>query len=277
MGRWTLLAMVVCAGASAASAQSIVVVRFIGEVISNDLVVGDLATASIGEPVEFDFACDAALGFEAPWGPATMLYPIELANTELRATASGTEFSFVPPASQQGESLIMTSGVTPGATDKDLFDLPRIVMLDGVYSMRLLASDAESTSFNSADLSLLPPSSDAGTFEDSIDDIMIWRIDGASDDPRVRPGTMHIRLLEYQMPIECEGDLADDLGTLGSRDGTVSFGDFLALLGLIGPCPGGLPGCAGDLADDFGTAGGDGMVSFGDFLFLLSQVGAICR
>lgn len=34
----------------------------------------------------------------------------------------------------------------------------------------------------------------------------------------------------------CLGDIADDFGTLGA-DGTVDFGDFLALLGLIGPCP----------------------------------------
>ena len=35
----------------------------------------------------------------------------------------------------------------------------------------------------------------------------------------------------------CIGDVADDFGTIGNEDGQVSFGDFLALLGLIGPCP----------------------------------------
>ena len=70
----------------------------------------------------------------------------------------------------------------------------------------------------------------------------------------------------------CVGDIADDFGTLGS-DGQVSFGDFLALLGLIGPCPGGNPGCTGDIADDFGTLGSDGQVSFGDFLALLGVIG----
>ncbi len=71
----------------------------------------------------------------------------------------------------------------------------------------------------------------------------------------------------------CPGDIADDFGTPGD-DGMVSFGDFLALLGLIGPCPGGTPGCTGDIADDFGTLnGGDGMVSFGDFLALLGLIG----
>ncbi len=70
----------------------------------------------------------------------------------------------------------------------------------------------------------------------------------------------------------CPGDIADDFGTLGG-DGMISFGDFLALLGLIGPCPGGMPGCTGDIADDFGTLGGDGMISFGDFLALLGLIG----
>ena len=69
----------------------------------------------------------------------------------------------------------------------------------------------------------------------------------------------------------CPGDIADDFGTLNA-DGQVSFGDFLALLGLIGPCTG-APGCTGDIADDFGTIGADGQVSFGDFLALLGLIG----
>ncbi len=73
-------------------------------------------------------------------------------------------------------------------------------------------------------------------------------------------------------PAACTGDIADDFGFIGP-DGMVSFGDFLALLGLIGPCPGGTPGCTGDIADDFGFLGGDGMVSFGDFLALLGLIG----
>ena len=73
-------------------------------------------------------------------------------------------------------------------------------------------------------------------------------------------------------PPVCVGDIADDFGTIGG-DGQVSFGDFLGLLGLIGPCPGGTPGCDGDIADDFGTLGGDGQVSFGDFLGLLGLIG----
>ncbi len=70
----------------------------------------------------------------------------------------------------------------------------------------------------------------------------------------------------------CAGDIADDFGTIGP-DGMVSFGDFLALLGFLGPCPGMAPACTGDIADDFGTTGPDGMISFGDFLALLGLVG----
>lgn len=81
---------------------------------------------------------------------------------------------------------------------------------------------------------------------------------------------------------ECTGDIADDFGfTLadgGGPDGIVDFGDFVALLGLIGPCSGGVPGCVGDIADDFGfTAadggGPDGLVDFGDFVALLVLIG----
>ena len=72
--------------------------------------------------------------------------------------------------------------------------------------------------------------------------------------------------------LPCPGDIADIFGTLGA-DGEVEFGDFLALLGLIGPCPGGTPGCTGDISDIFGTLGGDGEVEFGDFLALLGLIG----
>jgi choice-of-anchor B domain-containing protein len=89
-----------------------------------------------------------------------------------------------------------------------------------------------------------------------------------------------IEAINCEQTPACLGDFADDFGTVapaGGPDGTVSFGDFLALLGLIGPCQGGSPGCLGDLADDFGTiapAGGpDGAVSFGDFLALLGLIG----
>ncbi len=75
----------------------------------------------------------------------------------------------------------------------------------------------------------------------------------------------------FSIASPCPGDIADDFGTLGA-DGMVSFGDFLALLGLIGPCPA-TPECPGDIADDFGTLGNDGMVSFGDFLALLGLIG----
>ncbi len=92
-----------------------------------------------------------------------------------------------------------------------------------------------------------------------------------NDDGAPQNGSVHVFDLVCTLP--CPGDIADDFGTIGA-DGMVSFGDFLALLGLIGPCPGGTPGCVGDIADDFGTLnGGDGMVSFGDFLALLGLIG----
>ncbi len=40
----------------------------------------------------------------------------------------------------------------------------------------------------------------------------------------------------WSFSTRCLGDIADDFGTPGN-DGMISFGDFLALLGLIGPCP----------------------------------------
>ncbi len=76
--------------------------------------------------------------------------------------------------------------------------------------------------------------------------------------------------------LPCPGDIANELGEL-NPDGTVSFGDFMAMLTLVGPCPGMTPGCDGDIADNFGTpappGGPDGMVGFGDFLALLGLVG----
>ncbi len=95
------------------------------------------------------------------------------------------------------------------------------------------------------------------------------------NDPTVGSPGIEVDFDDVQLEalvIACAGDIADDFGTLGG-DGMVSFGDFLALLGLIGACPGGVPGCVGDIADDFGSLGADGMVSFGDFLALLGLIG----
>ncbi len=92
-----------------------------------------------------------------------------------------------------------------------------------------------------------------------------------NDDGISQNGSVHVFDLTCAVP--CPGDIADDFGTLGP-DGMVDFGDFLALLGVVGPCPGGTPGCVGDIADGFGTLnGGDGTVDFGDFLALLGLVG----
>jgi len=102
---------------------------------------------------------------------------------------------------------------------------------------------------------------------------VITALDTAEPNGALFGGGSIARLTITQVPAPaCDGDIADDFGTIGA-DGMVSFGDFLALLGLVGPCPGGIPGCDGDIADDFGTLGADGMVSFGDFLALLGLVG----
>lgn len=93
-----------------------------------------------------------------------------------------------------------------------------------------------------------------------------------------RAGTQYYsrRIFDALLSADCPGDIADDFGQQAS-DGEVGFGDFLALLGLIGPCPLGTVVCVGDIADDLGNTypdgGPDGTVSFGDFLALLGRIG----
>ncbi len=99
---------------------------------------------------------------------------------------------------------------------------------------------------------------------------VFWRVEA------VNAGGTTVCLPTFRgFTVENPLDIADDFGTLGP-DGMISFGDFLAMLGLVGPCAGGTPGCTGDIADDFGTLGPDGMISFGDFLALLGFVGLTC-
>ncbi len=114
----------------------------------------------------------------------------------------------------------------------------------------------------------------------SVDEVFLQARVSASIRPPWNEGRWWGFRIASPLPLQCPGDISDDFGTLpptGGPDGMVSFGDFLALLGLVGPCPGGVPGCTGDIADDFGTlpplGGADGMVSFGDFLALLGLVG----
>ncbi len=103
----------------------------------------------------------------------------------------------------------------------------------------------------------------------------LW-VDPTSDPsfPNILSATQDVAVLtiEADMGAACPGDVADDFGSPGA-DGQVSFGDFLFALGILGPCPGGTPGCDFDIADDFGSEGGDGQVSFGDFLFALTVLG----
>jgi len=112
----------------------------------------------------------------------------------------------------------------------------------------------------------------------------LWTL-SISDNASGDTGTLRgwsIRLVPVSTGPVCVGDIADDFGFTvdqgGGPDGAVDFGDFVALLGLIGPCDGGVPGCLGDIADDFGfTAiqggGPDGAVDFGDFVALLGLIG----
>jgi trimeric autotransporter adhesin len=82
------------------------------------------------------------------------------------------------------------------------------------------------------------------------------------------------RVARFSCDAPCVGDIADSNGTLGSTDGVVDFGDLLALFGLAGPCPGGVPSCTGDIADSNGTLGNsDGVVDFGDLLALFGLAG----
>ncbi len=120
---------------------------------------------------------------------------------------------------------------------------------------------------------------DAGSMLDNAPNAIIrFTIDGAIDDDNDRGNNRfdNIQLIGTEgMGSACIGDIADDFGNLG-EDGMVSFGDFLALLGLLGPCGPATfnPDCIGDIADDFGNLGAaDGAVSFGDFLALLGLLG----
>ncbi len=97
-----------------------------------------------------------------------------------------------------------------------------------------------------------------------------YTIEFRTAEPSVSLDRVSVDTFVHDAP--CVGDIADDFGS-PVPDSMVSFGDFLALLGLVGPCPGGIPGCMGDIADDFGSLAPDGQVSFGDFLALLGLVG----
>ncbi len=72
----------------------------------------------------------------------------------------------------------------------------------------------------------------------------------------------------------CEADIADDFGVF-EPDAFVTFGDFLALLTLLGPCGAGTANesCTGDIADAIGAPCPDGLIDFGDFLSMLGLLG----
>ncbi len=165
----------------------------------------------------------------------------------------------------------------PMFADADGPDDDPLTLLDNDYSLAM-----GSPAIDSGDTTKMPSDSIDRDNDGIFAEVTPWDVRGnvrLVDDPvtadtGIGPApVIDMGAIEFQLaPAPCPGDIADDFGTLGA-DGMVSFGDFLALLGLIGPCPGGTPGCTGDIADDFGTLGADGMVSFGDFLAMLGLIG----
>jgi hypothetical protein len=214
--------------------------------------------------------------FEIPGNPGTF----ELDAALLRAVYDASSFSY------ELESVLRVGDIVRGVnSDRDY----RINFLEIADSNSISSSTLTSNSIihdqwlgGSAQLAKGDPRALGGLvfattiLYDANDDGQFISPTGQNGDPtsddEIYEVLMFLGVNAQGGPAECIGDFADDFGTLGS-DGQVSFGDFLALLGLIGPCPGGTPGCIGDIADDFGTLGGDGQVSFGDFLALLGLIG----
>jgi hypothetical protein len=113
-----------------------------------------------------------------------------------------------------GETAVFSVGVTsPGARD---FRWRR----DGVN----LSNGGNITGARSATLQIIAQPGDAAVYDCVIDNPVPVVSDAAILSVRADPNA-------------CPGDIADDFGTLNGGDGMVSFGDFLALLGLVGPCP----------------------------------------
>ncbi len=81
------------------------------------------------------------------------------------------------------------------------------------------------------------------------------------------------RIIDVLNWANCPGDIADDFGVPGP-DGAVGFGDFLAMLGVVGQCAYGGISCLGDIADEHARLYPDGEVTFGDLLALLGLIGS---
>ncbi len=147
--------------------------------------------------------------------------------------------------------------------DVDVLDADGHVYLVSSSQARVRVLSTDGVWFGDLDLGVLGITGMSGIgFDDPRDEAWIGSTNGI---------IYHFSGFDGVFP--CAFDLADDFGNPLVRDFQITFGDFLALLGLVGPCPGGTIGCTGDAADDFGSPGADGQVSFGDFLFLIGQIG----
>jgi len=184
--------------------------------------------------------------------------PFSRSFTTLNPPPPGTFFLFLPFDGTIDFPFDGTLdwGISPDATTYRV-TLARDAAFTDVF--RVVDGLTDSSLVFGTDTAVLPPCED-----------VFWKVD-AINAGGATPSLPAFRSFRSESPM----DIADDFGTLGG-DGVVSFGDFLAMLGLVGPCPGGTPGCTGDIADDFGTLGPDGQVGFGDFLALLGFVGFTC-
>ncbi len=215
-----------------------------------------------------------------------VLVPGELEGHSITLTFNGaTRWSDVPMMPAPG-TVPLLEPLDPGHTLFVSFD-GQTVSTDAPGSMMLVSSVSSGGALD-LDLSFdfndqLPAtimvmefvlSTDAPGVADSDTVYLLLSPDGANGMEKRHHASLYLEnFLGTPIAEPCIGDIADDIGTLGSPDGEVSFGDFLAMLTLLGPCHHG-HGCTGDIADDFGVLGmGDGQVSFGDFLAMLSLLG----
>ncbi len=139
-------------------------------------------------------------------------------------SGSAYVFSLNPRVAQQPQPAIVSDGET-AAFNVGLDDETGVS-----YQWRRdavdLTDNASISGSHTASLEIITSPSDVGVY-----DCVLTNTSGSTT-------TAAAVLAVRPNPNPCIGDIADDFGTLLMQgDGQVSFGDFLALLGLIGPCP----------------------------------------